>query len=202
MIKKDPREGKQSVGLPVVSGKLESCHFRNPIRGPRTEGGFFGLRSLFCIAEHFTRSGKVKSAMRRLSLDRGEHVVRAVEIGIDGGEFVFKGIGYEALGREVVTLIRFHTGNDIKEGGVTFHGGAVDGYPVEETVYAPHTGLGVLQGYASDDTVYFISSPQEPFCQITPVLACNACDKRFFHVIFPPITAPDQGGDLPIPACP
>jgi hypothetical protein len=56
------------------------------------------LRDFFGVAEHFAGAGKVEAALGRAVFDGGEHVVGAVDVGVDGGELVLEGVGDEALG--------------------------------------------------------------------------------------------------------
>src|SRR5207245_9443318 len=70
---------RRSSDLPVVAGQFEAGHLTDAVRRARVEACAFGLRHLVRLAEHFTRTRKVKPAPGNDILDGGQQVVGAVE---------------------------------------------------------------------------------------------------------------------------
>ena len=82
MVVEDPGTREQSVGFPVVSRQVKSRDFGNAIGGPWMKGRALRLRDFLYLAKHLARSRKIKAAARSDFANGGQHVMRAVDIGI------------------------------------------------------------------------------------------------------------------------
>ena len=84
------------------------------------KGCGFSLWRVLNVAEHFARRSKIETALRHDITDGRQHVVRAVDVGIQSRELVFKRIGNETLGGKVITFIWAHEVEHSIETGEAF----------------------------------------------------------------------------------
>ena len=127
------------------------------------KGCFLILRAFCRIPEHLARRGEIEPALGSLPLDGGKDVVSSIEVGIDGRKLVFKGIGHEALSRQVVALIGLHIRDDVEDRGIAFHGSAVNLDSIQQMSNAPHPRLGVLDGHPPYDPMNLITLLDQKF---------------------------------------
>src|SRR5215831_2006158 len=88
MIEEDAAHAIHSVSLAIIACQLKACAFADAVRTARMERRRFTLRSLPHLAKHFTRAGKVELALRTQLAQRGQHVMRPVDVGVHGGKAV------------------------------------------------------------------------------------------------------------------
>ena len=84
------------------------------------EARLFVLRRLVRFAEHFARPGEVETAFWRQVLHCGQQVVRAVDVGVERRELVVKRVADEALGGQVIALIRLYLCDHLVNTGIAF----------------------------------------------------------------------------------
>src|SRR4030042_5583436 len=104
----------------------------------------------------------------------------AVDVGVDDGELILKGIADKALGRQMVTFVRLYFPHHLEDTGVTFQRGRVQDQMLQDGLKAPEAVLRVLHGHPPDDPMDFITLVQEKFGQIGAVPAGNSSYQRSF----------------------
>jgi len=72
------------------------------------KAGDLVLRRFLGQAEHLARSGEIETAFGRQRSDRRQQKMGAVDVDVQSGEFVVERVADEALGRQVVALVRLH----------------------------------------------------------------------------------------------
>src|SRR5689334_23122564 len=119
MVEQDPAAGVHVVRFPVVPRQLESADLADAVTRSGVKGRRFSLGNLLGLSEHLAGSSEINAAMRGHVLERPKQKVSAVDIRIEGREFVVEGITYEALRCQVVTLVRNNLGDHLRKAGVT-----------------------------------------------------------------------------------
>ena len=157
MIEENTARCVQPVSLPVVARQLEAGHFTDAVGRARVEACTLGLRHLVGLAEHFTRTRKIKPAPRNNVLDGSQQVVGAVDIGIQSGKFIVKRIADETLGRQVIALVRLYRGHYLVNTGVTLERGGVQLYLRPDSLEARQPVLGIFNCHAAHNTVDVVS---------------------------------------------
>src|SRR5689334_20564972 len=99
---------------------MKSRELADPVRAAGLKRRRLFLRHLAGIAEHLARTGEVKTAARPHFAQRGEHVMRAVDVHVHRRKAVGKTLRHEALRREVITLVKVVLAQYVKDAGVTF----------------------------------------------------------------------------------
>src|SRR5262245_64680550 len=132
MVVEDAGRCLDAVSFTIVSRQMKSCNLRDAVRRARMKWSPFILRHLRHFSEHFTGGRKVEPATGRTVPQGGQDVVGAVDVGIKSREFVFKRIGHETLGSQVIALIRLDGMEHTVNAGKTFQRGGVQ---VEAILY-------------------------------------------------------------------
>ena len=88
----------QTISFTIVSGEVEARHFANAVGRTRMKPCSFRLRDLRYLTEHLARSREVKPAFRDNVPQRGEQIVRPIDVGLERGELVIEGVADETLG--------------------------------------------------------------------------------------------------------
>ena len=143
------------------------------------EPGPLVLRSFVGMTEHFARSGEVEPALRRQVLDRGQQVMRAVDVGVERGELVVERVADETLRRQVIALVGLDLGDHLVDAGVALERSGVQGDSGRER-HAGEPVLGVLQRDAAHDAMNLVSLLEEQLRQIGTVLAGDSGDQSAF----------------------
>ena len=91
VVEEDAARRMQAVGFAVVARQLEA----GDLACRRWSGGWNGVDS-FCgtsstLPNISLDAGEIEAASRRGSFEGREHKVRAVDIGVEGGELVLEG---------------------------------------------------------------------------------------------------------------
>src|SRR5438094_7664870 len=160
VIIQDAGGGFDAVGLPVVASQVKPGHFRDPVSGPRMKRRQFVLGHLRDLSEHLVRGGKIETAVRGTVPERGQDMVRPVDVRIERREFVLERIRDEALRRQVVALVWLDRLKDPVDARKAFQRGGVELQPILEMQNAPEPMLWVLDRHPSNKAVYLV-----PFLQ-------------------------------------
>ena len=180
MIEKDSAHRERIICLAVIAGQIETANFTDSIAGTRMEGREFCLRNLVNFTEHFARSGKVEPALRNGLAQRRKKKVRAIDVGIQSGEFVVEGITDEALGGQMITFVRENSRDYLKQAGEALNRSCVKGY------FASHLGEScqavrwILQSHPPDDSMDLVTLRNQKFSQIGAILTRDAGYQRTF----------------------
>src|SRR5947209_3038805 len=130
VIEQDSAHGIQAVGFAVIPGQVKPRYLADSVGRAGVEAGLFSLRNLLDFAEHFARSGEIETALGSCLLDRGKQVMRAIDIRVQGGKLVVERVADEALGRQMVTLVRLDTADDLVQTGKALEGAGMQNQPV------------------------------------------------------------------------
>ena len=153
-------EAAYAIGLAIVSGQIKPRHFGNTVGGTRMEGSRFRLGRLGYFSEHLAGGSEVEPTVWRTVPKRGQDMVRAVDIGIERRELVFKRIGDKALRSQVIAVVRLHRLKDAIHTGQAFHGSRVKLEAILKRQEAPESVLRIFDGHPSHDPVHFIALVQ------------------------------------------
>ena len=157
MIKKNAARGVNSICLAIISRQMKAGDFADPVRTPREKVRRLLLRHLVGIAEHLTRSGKIKLTFRAQLANRGEYIVSAADVGIQSREAVDKAFGDKTLGREVIALVEVVLAEDVKNARVTFQTRGMKDESIDYGVDAAEPGFGRFKRDAPHESMNFIT---------------------------------------------
>jgi hypothetical protein len=160
------------------------------------EAGALVLRGLFGFAEHFTGSGEVEAAFGGKVFHRGEKIMGAVDIGVEGGEFVVERVADKTLRGQVIAFVRLDFSDHLVDAGIAFEGGRVQCDAGPDGVNAGEAMHWIFERHSPDDAVHGIALSEQQFRQIRPVLARNAGDEGAFFRHNPYIVAKPGGNPL------
>src|SRR5687768_5078720 len=108
----------------------------------------------------------------------------AADVGAHGGEAVGKALGHETLRRQVIALIELMPADDVEDAGIALQAGRVQDQPVEQMGDAAESTLRILQRYAPDDSMHFISAIQQILGEIAAILPGDPGNQRpFGHAV-------------------
>ena len=141
----------------------------------------FRLRHFLGFAKHFARPGKIEPALGHEFVHGLEHIVRAIDVGVERGECVFERGIHKALRREVITLVRLHCADHIVNARKTFERRGMEFDFVLQVGDAPEAMLGIFQRDSPDNAVYVIALVQQKFRQIRAILPGDAGDQCCFR---------------------
>src|SRR6185503_246971 len=102
-------------------------HFADAVRAAWLEWCRLFLRHFVDIAKHLTRTGEVEAALWSQFAQRGEDVMRAVDVRVHRRETVCEALRDEALGGEVIALVKVVLAQDVENTRVTLETGRVQG---------------------------------------------------------------------------
>ena len=120
----------------------------------------FVLGHLRDLAEHLARGGKIETAVRGTVPERGQDMVRPVDVRIERREFVLERIRDEALRRQVVALVWLDRLKDPVDARKAFQRGGVELQPILEMQNAPEPMLWIFDRHAPNKAMHLI-----PFLQ-------------------------------------
>lgn len=109
----------------------------------------------------------------------------AVNIGVDGGKFIFEGVADKALSGQMVTLIGDNLFYHIEDTGVALHGPGMQGNAIQKVSNPPQAMEGVFQGNTPHEAMDFISFGKQQLRQVTSILAGYAGNKGPHQYILP-----------------
>src|ERR1043166_7119244 len=96
------------------------------------KGSRLSLRDLAHLAEHFGRARKVKPAVWLKLPQRRQHVMRTVDVCVHRRKAVSKAFRDEALGREVIALIKLVLTDDVENARITLQARGVQLQPISK----------------------------------------------------------------------
>ena len=102
--------------------------------------------------------------------------MRSIDIRVDGRKLVLERITDEALGGQVIDLVRLHQCHDLVEARVTFQGRRMQLYLVEEVSNPPEPVFRILQRHPANNAMDLVFLIKQQFGQIGTVLTSNASD--------------------------
>src|SRR5678815_3895822 len=111
---------------------MVTSDFTDSIRAARLKRSRLFLRHFVDVPKHLARSGEVKTALRPQLTQRGEHVMRAIDVRAHGRKAVGKAFRHETLRGEVIALVKVVFAEDVEDAGVTFETGRVQGDAVQD----------------------------------------------------------------------
>ena len=144
MIKQQACAGKHAVGFPVISCKLETNAFGDAVRRSWVEFGVLGLRGFLYLTKLLRAASKVKLCFRSAHVQRGKHVVGAINVRVEGCKTVVKAFVDKALGCKMVDLVRVDLVYDLEYPGEAFHAATMQGYLVLDVVDPAHPSFWTL----------------------------------------------------------
>src|SRR5581483_1041632 len=106
-----------------------------------------------------------------------DQVVSAVDICVECGKLVVEGIAHEALGSEVITLVRLDCGNHLKETWETLDRAGVQRDPISHHLEPRKAVRGVLQRDAANQPVYLVTFREQQFRKIGSILSGDSGDQ-------------------------
>src|ERR1700686_5941956 len=105
MIEQNAIGGVDSICLPIVSRKIETRHLADSVRRAGVKFRIFCLRNLFHPAEHFARTSEIESTFWDDILHRRQDEMSTVDVGVQRGKFIVKGVAYKALRGQMIAFI-------------------------------------------------------------------------------------------------
>src|SRR6185369_2545884 len=136
------------------------------------------LRHFVDVPKHLARSREVKTTLRPQLTQRGEHVVRAVDVRAHRRKAVSETFRHETLGREVIALVKIVLTENVEDAGVAFETGRVQSDSVQNMSNAAEPRLRGFEGHAADQPVYFITQTQQVIGEVTAILTRNSSNQR------------------------
>jgi hypothetical protein len=140
------------------------------------------LRHLGHLAEHLGGACEVEAAVGLKLAERGERVVRPVDVRVQRREAVGERLGDERLCGEVITLVELVLAEDAEERGVGLKTPGVDGDAPQQVRDAGETTRRVFERDAADDAMHLVAFVEQVLGQVRAVLPRDARDERGFHV--------------------
>src|SRR3954469_1869593 len=115
MVEQHAVATKHVMRFTIIEGQIITRYLADSVRAAWMKRSRLALGHLTNFAEHFARTRKVKTAVRLHLMKRREQVMGAAAIGIHRRETVFEALGYKALSRQMIALIKLGTGQDMEE---------------------------------------------------------------------------------------
>src|ERR1043165_1726953 len=107
--------------------------------------------------------------------------MRTVDVRVHGRKAIGETLGDEALGREVVTLIKLILADDVKDARITFQARGVQLQPIGKLPDSRESARRIFERDSPDEAVNFIAQADQMFRQIAAVLARNTRNESFLH---------------------
>ena len=145
------------------------------------------MRHLQCFTEHLARSGKIEAAFRMCISQGRQQKVRAIDVCVQRGEFVFEGIAHEALRSEMKALIGLHINNRPVNAWKTLKRSGMQLDIVQKIFDPPHAVGGIFKRDPSHDAMNLISLCQKEFCEVGAILAGDTCYESARHSLLEPM---------------
>ena len=186
VVKKDPVAGIHPIALAVVDRDPIRIKLRDAVRTAWIERCALLLRNLLHQAVELAGAGLVDPRFFREPQDT--HCLKNPQhsqcITVGGVLRALKAHRYVALGAEVIDLIRLHLLDDPNQVGAVSEVAVVEGEPglslMRILVKVIDPG-GVETACTPLDPVHLLVLLQKELCQITAILACNACNQSGFR---------------------
>ena len=113
------------------------------------------------------------------------HMVSSIDVGHQGGKFVFERISHKTLGGKVIAFVGFYFSNHVKDTCKTFNRTGMNFQSGQDGFNSGHSVLLIFNGRAPDDAVDLITFLQEQFSQVTPILPGNPGYQSALHPMDP-----------------
>src|SRR6185295_12175761 len=94
--------------------------FTDPIRTAWLKRSRLFLRHFVDVPKHLARAGEIKTTLRPQLTQRGQHVMRAVDVRAHGRKAVSEAFRHETLRREVIALVKIVFAENVEDAGVAF----------------------------------------------------------------------------------
>src|ERR1041385_6340613 len=157
MIEKNSVAAEHAVRFAIISAQVKARHFADAVRTARMKRRRFALRTFPRLAEHFAGTREVETAIRLQLLERGQHVMGAVDVDVQGRETIGKTLGNETLRSQVITLIELLTDEYVKDARVAFQSCSVEHQPILKIEDSLKSLLRRFERDSSHQAVDFIS---------------------------------------------
>jgi hypothetical protein len=151
--------------------------FRDTVRAPGIERRRLALRRLGDLAEHLARAGLVEARLRRGFLHGLEHPSDAKRRELAGEDRLVPRRLHEALGGEIVDLVRLTRAHRVGERGLIQQVGGDELHAIDE-VGDPLVRRGRAAPDDTDDAIPFL---EEEFGEVGAVLSRDPCDEGGGH---------------------
>src|SRR5579863_5300831 len=126
VIEQDAITTEHCVRFAIVYAQLKSCALANAVRATRMKRRTFALWSFPHFAEHLARPSEVKLTLRLKFPQRGQEIMRSVDIGRHGRETVRKAFCHETLRCQMIAFIELMFGKDVEYTRVALQAGGMD----------------------------------------------------------------------------
>src|SRR5690348_6047248 len=181
VIEQNAAHGESPGGLPVITGQLVAGNLADTVARARMKTGLLGLWDFGSLTEHLAGTRKINAAPRSELPERAEDEVGSVDVGVEGGEFVVKGVADKALSGQMIAFIGLDLGNDFEDAGDTLDGGGMERHPIANAA-EPREAVGrILEGHAANRAVDLVPPGDEELGEVGAVLAGYAGDKGAFR---------------------
>src|SRR5438067_1067833 len=107
--------------------------------------------------------------------------MRAVDVCIHRREAVSKTFSDEALGREMVTLVKFVLTDDVEDARITLQARGVQVQQICKILNSRESSRRICERDSSDQAVNFIAKVEKMFRQIAAILAGDTGNQRFLR---------------------
>src|SRR4029077_20591440 len=150
MIEQNAVHAKHAVGFAIIPGELKSRDFAYAIGRARIKGSRLSLRHLSHLAEHLRRPRKIEAAIGLKLAQRRQHVMRAVDVCVHRRKAVSKTFSDEALGCEVVTLIKLVLTDDVEKARISLQACGVQLQPISKILNARESSRRIFERDSPD----------------------------------------------------
>src|SRR5271165_1013309 len=106
----------------------------------------FRLRNLRDSSEHLARPGEVESAFRDDILQRSQHKVCPVDVGVQSGEFIVERVADKTLSGQMVALVRLNGPKNLINARKAFQRGSMQMEPANHGLEASQPSGRIFQG--------------------------------------------------------
>ena len=181
VIEQDAAAGVQAEALAVVHRHPVGVELGDTVGAAWVERGALGLPGLLDQAEHLRRGGLVELGFRPDEAHGLEHIAGAERGDGAGQDRLLPGGGDEALGGEVVDLVRLDVAQDADEAG-DIDEVAVDEFDlIEDAEPAQALADHVRRGGAAHEADDAIAFAEQELREIGAVLSGDAGDECCWH---------------------
>src|SRR5690242_13480804 len=106
--------------------------------------------------------------------------MRPVDVRVHRRETIAKTLGYKALCREVIALVKFHLAYDVKNAGIALKTCGMQRNVIQQVFDTGKPCLLVLECYATQEAMYLVAHGKKVFGKIAAVLSGDAGDECSF----------------------
>lgn len=135
------------------------------------------------IPERSSPGNSFVAAIWRLTPDRGEQEVSPLNINIQIRKLIFKGIDYKALRCQMITFIRPHLLNYMKEAGGAPERRRMEIKLIQDVADAPDTEDGIFKGHKPYRAMDRVPLVKLKFRELRSILTCDSGNEGFFLFI-------------------